>query len=317
MTVSLNTIRTNVSGTRLIGTDGSMINSTDRATALLAASGWYHSARLRLLNFDVSIHSDSLPVTKLIDELYAPTAIEGAATSALMIGATTYLGAPGYFAALDGEVLVRSTAPTVAFAHLLFEANQQAIDRSPGLVRLHASAVAHDGGVLAFPGPMGAGKSTLVAGLVLRGLRYLTDEVVALDPETGEICPYAKPISLGIAPAALGSVSWKPPSGSEAFLGSAGLVPASALGTSETERRPLGAIVMPRYVKGVGTTIDRVDAAEALGQLAAHTFHLDEPGTLATLAGLVGEIPTYTLTSGNLDGAVDAVLNVVDGLTVT
>lgn len=290
---------------------------TDRGSDILGASGWFQSSRVKLLDFDVAIHSDHRAVIDLIDELYEPLAVAGSAGSALMIGATTYRGEPGYFTALDGDVLVRSTAPTVAFAHLLFEANQQAIEQSPGLVRLHAAAVAAGGRVIAFPGPMGAGKSTLAAALVRRGLGYLTDEVVAIDPATTQVRPYAKPVSLGVAPVSLGPVSWTPPVGSDRFLGSAGVVPASVLGSSETTPRRLGAIVMPRYVRGAGTTIDRVDAAEALGQLAAHTFHLDERGTLATLAGLVGEIPTYTLTSGDLNGAVDAVLNVVDGLTVT
>ena len=67
----------------------------------------------------------------------------------------------------------------------------------------------------------------------------------------------------------------------------------------------------------VWTHIEPVGAADALSQLAAHTFHLDEPGTLATLARLVGDVPTYTLTSGDLDEAVDAVLNVIGEAKVT
>ena len=290
---------------------------TDRRSDILGASGWFQSSRVQLLDFDVAIHSDDRAVIELIDELYEPSAVPGSASSALMIGATTYRGEPGYFTALDGDVLVRSTAPTVAFAHLLFEANQQAIEHSPGLVRLHAAAVVADGRVIALPGPMGAGKSTLAAALVRRGLRYVTDEVVAVDPATAEVRPYTKPMSLGVAPLALGPVSWTPPVGSDRFLGSAGVVPASVLGSLETTPRPLAAIVLPRYVEGALTHIEPVGAADALSQLAAHTFHLDEPGTLATLARLVGDVPTYTLTSGDLDEAVDAVLNVIGEAKVT
>ncbi len=290
---------------------------TARESDTLGASGWFQSARVKLLDFDVAIHSDHRVVIDLIDELYEPLAVPGSAPSALMIGATTYRGEPGYFTALDGDILVRSTAPTVAFAHLLFEANQQAIEQSPGLVRLHAAAVSAEGRVIALPGPMGAGKSTLAAALVRRGLGYLTDEVVAIEPATGEVRPYAKPVSLGVAPVALGPVVWTPPAGADRFLGSAGVVPASALGSSETTPRPLGAIVLPRYVEGAPTDIEPVGAADALGQLAAHTFHLDEPGTLATLARLVGDVPTYTLTSGDLDEAVDAVLDVLSRVTIS
>ena len=284
---------------------------TERRSDILGASGWFQSARVQLLDFDVAVHSDDRAVVDLIDKLYEPLVVPGSAPSALMIGATTYRGEPGYFAALDGDVLVRSTAPTVAFAHLLFEANQQAIEQSRGLVRLHAAAVVADGRVIALPGPMGAGKSTLAAALVRQGLRYLTDEVVAIDPATAKVRPYAKPMSLGVAPSALGPVSWTPPVGSDRFLGSAGVVPASVLGSSETTPCPLAAIVMPCYSVGAPTRIELVGAADALSQLAAHTFHLDEPRTLAALARLVGDVPTYALISGDLDEAVDAVLHVV------
>ncbi len=287
-----------------------MTTSVARASELLGDSGWWRSARLRLLDFDVAIHSDSRVLVDLVDELFEPLSTTGTAASALFLGATTYLGAPGFFAALDGEVLVRTAAPTIALTHLLFEANQQAIEQSRGLIRLHAAAVGLDGAAVVLPGPMGAGKSTLAAGLVRRGLGYLTDEVVAVDPATGTVRPYAKPVSLGVPPAALGPVDWNPPPGAARFLGSTGVVPARILGTPAPTPLPVGLIVMPRYVDGMPTTIERQSAPAALGHLAAHTFHLDEPGTLATLAAVVGDVPCYSLTSGDLAGAVDAVLEV-------
>ena len=290
---------------------------TVRRSDILGSSGWFQSSRVRLLEYDVAIHSDHPAVIDLIDELYEPLAVPGPARSALMIGAATYRGEPGYFTALDGEILVRSTAPSIAFAHLLFEANQQAIERSRGLIRLHAAAVTCEGRAIALPGPMGTGKSTLAAALVRRGLGYVTDEVVAIDPVTGRVRSYAKPVSLGVVPAALGPVSWVPPRGSEPFLGSAAVFPAPVLGSWETTSPALSTIVMPRYVEGAPTLIERVGAADALSQLAAHTFHLDEPGTLATLAGVVGNVPTFTLTSGDLNGAVEAVLSVVDAVAAS
>ncbi|HVM21981.1 MAG TPA: hypothetical protein VM308_01595 [Sphingomicrobium sp.] len=51
-----------------------------------------------------------------------------------------------------------------------------------GLLPIHASAVALGGGVYAFTGPPGSGKSTLVAALGARGLPMFCDDTLILDP---------------------------------------------------------------------------------------------------------------------------------------
>ncbi|WCM28759.1 hypothetical protein NDN01_07590 [Sphingomonas sp. QA11] len=57
-----------------------------------------------------------------------------------------------------------------------------------GLVPLHASAVSHAGGVYAFTGVSGEGKSTLAAALARRGLTVCSDDVLVLDlTEPGEV----------------------------------------------------------------------------------------------------------------------------------
>ncbi len=278
---------------------------------LFVSDGWQQSARLALLDFDVAVHSDVPGAVDLIEELYAPTCRSGIAEHALVIGRTFRNGEAGYFTAQDGRVVVRTPAPTVAFSHLVFEANQQAIERSPRLVRIHAGAVAAGGRAIALPGAMGAGKSTLAAGLVTAGLAYLTDEVVAIDPETGRVQPYAKPISLGVAPDELVVPTWTPGPEARRLLGASGLVPAAVLGTVGRDALALGAVVLPTYVPDAPTLIEPVPPADALAAIAAHTFHLDEPGTLETLARLVADVPVFRLVGGSLGAAVDAVLTAV------
>lgn len=50
-----------------------------------------------------------------------------------------------------------------------------------GFLPVHASAVAHGGRVIAFTGPAGAGKSTLVAGLGRTGLPMFCDDTLLID----------------------------------------------------------------------------------------------------------------------------------------
>ncbi len=297
--------------TRPIHTITTMTDPDARVSDILGDCGWVQSARLQLLDFAVTVHSDIPAVVHLIDELYAPLARTGPQSHALMLGTMMKHDGPGYFTALDGSVVVRTSAPTVAFAHLLFEANQQAIEQSSELIRIHSAAVAVGDRAVILPGPMGAGKSTLAAGLTYRGLGYITDEVVAIDQRSGLVRTYPKPISLGAAPDPIGSIEWAPSPGAGLFLGACGVKPARAFGHVDDRDHPVGLVVLPQFVPGASTELVQLPHSEALAAVAAHTFHLDRPGTLASLARVLAAVPCYHLVSGSLSDAVAAVLDVV------
>ncbi|PZF81017.1 hypothetical protein [Jiangella anatolica] len=70
-----------------------------------------------------------------------------------------------------------------------------AIERAPRLL-LHTGAVARDGRAVLFPGESGTGKSTMVAACLRRGFGYLSDELVAVEPDTGHVTGWARPLML-------------------------------------------------------------------------------------------------------------------------
>ncbi|HET7277774.1 MAG TPA: hypothetical protein VFJ22_06830 [Dermatophilaceae bacterium] len=62
-------------------------------------------------------------------------------------------------------------------------------------IMLHAAGLAdHAGRVLALVAPSGRGKTTAAVSLATRGLGYVTDETVAIDPD-GSVVPYPKPVA--------------------------------------------------------------------------------------------------------------------------
>jgi hypothetical protein len=285
----------------------------DTAVALrqaLTGSGWARTGRLRLLDFDVAVHSDDPDLVALVEELYAPARAPGAAAHVLTVGAASVDGRPGYSVALDGVQVARVTAPRAALEHLLFEANRQSIDTLAEGVVLHAAAAVAGDRAVVLPGAMGAGKSTLVAGLVQAGAGYLTDEAAAIEPGTGRVRPYPKPISLGRPPAALAPVAWGPPPAAAGYLGPDLVVPATAIGPGRLGRAAAAAlVVLPTYTPDVGPTCERLAPADALAAVAAHAFHLDRPGMLAALAAWLEPLPCYRLECGDLDAAVRTVLD--------
>lgn len=61
---------------------------------------------------------------------------------------------------------------------------------------IHAAVLEKDGKALIMPAPPGSGKSTLCALLMLRGWRLLSDEMCLIDPGSGQLQPYVRPVSL-------------------------------------------------------------------------------------------------------------------------
>lgn len=62
------------------------------------------------------------------------------------------------------------------------------------LIHVHAAAVLAHGRCLLLIGPSGAGKSTLAFGLHLRGMTALSDDVTLLDPGSGALRPFPRPL---------------------------------------------------------------------------------------------------------------------------
>lgn len=80
------------------------------------------------------------------------------------------------------EVLVdaRPMLDRDALASLVLGQGLAAVLHQRGVLSLHASAVALDGGAVAFLGDQGAGKSTLAAAVMARGGAFVTDDVLAV-----------------------------------------------------------------------------------------------------------------------------------------
>lgn len=103
----------------------------------------------------------------------------------------------------DSDALGTVADATTAVELLLWAIDEAAVQASDRLLLVHAGAAERDGRVVLVPGASGAGKSTVVSGLVDRGWRYLTDEVVAIDPESGRLVPYPRAAKVELQAAVL------------------------------------------------------------------------------------------------------------------
>lgn len=165
----------------------------------------------------------------------------------------------------DTEPLGTVADATTAVELLLWAIDEAAVQASDRLLLLHAGAAERDQQVVLVPGASGAGKSTLVSALVDRGWRYLTDEVVAIDPDSGLLAPYPR----------AAKVEWP-----AAVL--LGLAETGAGNPPDACRVPFPAgsgaavamVVAPSVEPDAVVALEPIRPAEAIATMAASTWNL-------------------------------------------
>jgi HprK-related kinase A len=174
---------------------------------------------------------------------------------------------------------------------------------------LHASSVEKDGKVLIMTGESGSGKSTLSALLASRGWRFMGDEFALVDPISGDVHPFPRPVSLkneaiavmrGLLPATrFGPVQLATAKGDICHL-----IPGSAAIAAMNDPAPPALILFPGY--GLPRAIRPVGTSETfvrLTQASTNYTALGEAGFDA-LTRLVIHVPSCAIDYPDTDTAL-------------
>ena len=174
---------------------------------------------------------------------------------------------------------------------------------------LHAGVVERDGRALVLTGESGSGKSTLAALLSTRGWRLLADEFALVEPATGLVHPFPRPVSLknesvALLAAALPERRFGPwlrstPKGDVRHL----IPDADALARMNEPARP-ALLLFPRY--GFAPAVRDVPASEAFVRLTGASTNyqaLGEAGFVA-LTRLVREARAVAVDYPDTDTAL-------------
>ena len=288
----------------------------------------------RGLDVAFDLATDDARLARVLDRIWAPLAIAPDATAATPV--RHYRLGPDPTAAdgaeprarlllsLDGHVVARLASAASTLALTVWHANQLVSTGTERFLQLHAGAVVVDGVAVLLPAAMNSGKSTLTTGLVLAGAAYLTDETVAIDPGRGTVLAYPKAISLdpgswplfpALEPAFardehdLGHRKWYVVP--EAIRAGAAVTAGTDPDGAPAADVPVGAIVFPRYDPHAATTLEPFAPLDAAAALAANAFNLLALGQAGVdeLVRLATATPCWTLTVGDLDAGVAAVLD--------
>ncbi len=190
-------------------------------------------------------------------------------------------GHGAYIVAADGRSIVASETRISAlrFQRLFYAQVLPLAAALQGLELLHASAVELGGRAVAFVAASGTGKSSICAHLVAGGARFVTDDVLAVEPARGRVLAHPGPASMNLDPAELAAMD-------EAARRSFGR-PAGRSGKLTVTMSPadapvaLGALCFLRRGDDFGAT-RRVDGMSRGLLAAGFLIHLRTPERLMT-----------------------------------
>lgn len=281
-------------------------------------SGWEErlpfEEQFRFVDVDIVVRTNSERFRKWMSHLYEYFHTEDVRTPVLVFSAVE--SDDGFSVYEHGDLLCRGEE----FAALVFLERwmaNAALERLERFYQLHAGAVSRDGRGLVFPAPPGCGKSTLVFGLLTRGFRYLSDDVVLFDTEMLHAIPF--PRSLGIKGTTRDLVMRLCPHLSlddPTFPHKADpwyLSPEDVLAEPWGGICPVEYIIFPRYdpTRPYGLIeIGRAQAAAELVRLSFNFFQHRERG-LDVAAHLVRRARCYRLSVNRLEDATSMILDLM------
>jgi hypothetical protein len=272
----------------------------------------------RALHVDVDIACTDPLIARHLARVLRPLESAGPARHRYRV-ATTPEGGPAPLP--DGEVIAfddlqgeSPTDPERAVAWVLWHLNTLVSTTATDRLHLHASGAADRAGrVVAFPAEMNSGKSTLVAGLVQRGLHYVTDETVAIDPDSLTVAPYPKAIGLdpGSWPV-LADLEPELPHDEASMAATKWYVDPSQVG-SIAGPGPLSLVIFPTYDPARPTELVALSPTQAATRLAECAFNLDRLGQrgLDTLVAIATTTPAFALSVHDLASACATVEDVM------
>ena len=214
---------------------------------------------------------------------------------------------------LDCDIEIPEMSPLPAAHGLLALEMGMNLQLAVGMQRyllLHAGAVARGGDALILTGDSGAGKSTLAAMLGHGDWRFLGDEFALVDPATGLLAPFPRPISLknesiplleAVAPAdRFGPMFTGTMKGDVRHV----VPPRAAIAAMDEPARPR-LLVVPAFTPGAEAGARPMDTLQTLAVLIRSSTNYGRMGETGfdAMWALADSVPAYEIVYGSTGAA--------------
>lgn len=186
---------------------------------------------------------------------------------------------------------------------------------------LHSGAVVKNKAGLIFPGESESGKSSLTTFMITKGYGYLSDELAVIDPSTGELRAFPKPLSIkdtSVFPilANRSSLWVGPPDGEIVDEEPVWYAHAEDVAPQPTEdSAPVRYIIFPRYDSTTAPSLQPLASDEAMRRLIENCVNLQRFGGegLGILGNLLRGARAFSLTTNGLEDTTALVNKLVEG----
>ena len=273
-----------------------------------SVAGSHGQARQRA---EVASRDDDVPTLTVVRERSTlperRTVAEWPANNGLVIRAL--VGERRRFVDVDGvaSFAFATTGPVVATAETLddrlvhdtwIRSVLPLVVQARGRQVLHASAIRTAGGIVAFCGQAGAGKSTMAAILHGLGHEVVADDALGIEPNRGSVTACPVPFRLRLRPE------------SSSHLG----LPAIALTRGTAEPAPLRRVVLLEDAGSKEPAVAALHGGEAFASIMPHAYCFELDGNkeqlVAVYAHLCATVPVtrfaYPRSFGRVDATVEA-----------
>ncbi len=224
-----------------------------------------------------------------------------------------------HFIIIDDEMRAMASSAKEAAVLAFGEMIELACRRENWLTILHAAGVAWQGSGIIFPALGGSGKSTLTAGLIQAGFKYINDDVIPVERDRGGLV--AIPASLCIKSGSWSALKYLYPSLSQSEVFSRNRLMVKYLAPPANSISSLAStysakyLIASQYQKNMSTRLQAISAAEGLQAIieAESLLRLPlQPQDIKALVAWVKPLQCYRLSYGELAPAVEAIGQLVN-----
>jgi hypothetical protein len=273
----------------------------------------------RLISFagsTVAVEYSGARMAAIVDFLYRYVPAESAVPPHVTYRMTPS-GQPGRMALYRDDTLLYEGDSEPALADLLLgDSCHHLAQRSRGGLLFHAAGLAWRGQGLLLPGGIGAGKTTLAAWLVARGLDYLTDELVFVPHGADAMQTFTRPLNVKRTsrPALRSHFDFEGHTAHIVSTPHTDLIPLTLLKRTNTlSEPPVSLIVFPQYLPTsnlVWRPLSKAQAGLALMECLVNARNLPDYG-FPEIVRLAKRAPAYHVRYTDFDqigGRIEALL---------
>lgn len=283
---------------------------------------WKYEDYYRIISSNVCIHSNEEWLSHKFKRLYAYYHTETPLQNSEVFSLFTDPGigsSPFYTLFASGKAIFQTGNAGEVLPYLEWFLLDALVPKLTPYLKFHAAVLSLNGRGVIFPADSGFGKTTLSLALLMHGLRYLSDEIAVIKPDSFSVLPLPRGLVIRDEGFRLLRALGKPVPPVDFYVRSSEkdywyFNPADYVHLPSDGEVFAGPIVfLERPELSRRKRLERMSKAEAVARLLSNSLDADSLAekTVLEITELAHRTPCYSLSEQSLQGRVDCVLELM------